>query len=141
MSSLILAFVAHSLAGAHPRAELLVLALLLTFATCTGDLASARRVVGGDRGVHPREYLRACLTVARSPRLWLTSGLLSLARWALAFGIILVAVHGLGAAWSPWAARGLACVAVFLALWRSAVAVEATARPDRQPTRDIAPPG
>ena len=124
-----LTFVAHRLAGAHPLVELAALAILMSFATCTSDLASARRVVAGDRGVHPREYLRAGLTVARSPRLWLTSGLLSVARWALVAAILLVAVHGVGATWSPWAARALACVAVFLALWRSAVAVEATARP------------
>lgn len=123
---LALAFVAHALAGAHALAELLVLAALLTFATCSGDLASSRRVVRGERGVHPREYLRACLDVARSPLVWLASGALTLARWAVAGAIVLVAVHGLGAAWSPWAARALACVAVFLALWRASVVIEAS---------------
>jgi hypothetical protein len=128
---LVLVFVAHALAGSHALAELLALAALLSFATCTGDLASCRRVVGVERGVHPREYLRACLDVAHSPLLWLASAALTLARWAVAGAIVLVAVHGLGAAWSPWAARGLACLAVLLALWRAAVVVEAEgARPD-----------
>lgn len=122
---IILAFVAHALAGSHALAELAALAVLLTFATCAGDLAAYRRVVRGERGVHPREYLRACLDLLHSPRLWLASAALTLARWALAFTIVLVAVHGLGAAWSPWAARALACVAVFLSLWRAAVVVEA----------------
>jgi hypothetical protein len=121
----ILSFVANALAGSHALAELVVLVLLLTFATCAGDLAASRRVLHGERGVHPREYLRACLDVAKSPRLWAASGALSLARWAVAGAIVVVAVHGVGLAWSPWAARGLACVAVFLALWRVAVVVEA----------------
>lgn len=115
--------------GARLVAELLTLALLLTFATCAGDLAAARRVVRGDRGLHPREYLAACADLRKLPRLWLASSGLTLARWAVAAAIIVVAVHGLGEAWSTWAARGLACVAVFLALWRTAVAVEAVAAP------------
>ncbi|MBZ5715056.1 hypothetical protein [Nannocystis pusilla] len=123
---LILTFVANALSGSHAVVELVVLIVLLTFATCAGDLAAARRVLHGERGVHPREYLRACVDVARSPRLWLASGALSLTRWAVAGAIILVAVHGVGEAWSSWAARGLACVAMFLALWRVAVAVEAS---------------
>lgn len=122
---LALSFVVFMLAGANLLAELLLLALLMTFATCSGDLAAARRVVRGDRGLHPREYLAACADVARSPRLWLASGALTLARWAVAAAIVVAAIHGLGAAWTPWAARALACVAVFLALWRTAVAVEA----------------
>ncbi|WAS96835.1 hypothetical protein [Nannocystis punicea] len=125
---LVLSFVANALAGSHALVELVVLILLLTFATCSGDLAAARRVLRGERGVHPREYLRACLDVAKNPRLWLASGALTLARWAVAGAIVLVAVHGSGEAWSSWAARGLACVAVFLALWRMAVAVEASRR-------------
>jgi hypothetical protein len=125
---LVLSFVANALAGSHALVELVVLILLLTFATCSGDLAAARRVLRGERGVHPREYLRACVDVAKSPRLWLASGALTLARWAVAGAIVLVAVHGAGEAWSSWAARGLACVAVFLALWRMAVAVEASRR-------------
>ncbi|MDC0716327.1 hypothetical protein [Nannocystis bainbridge] len=124
----VLSFVANALAGAHALVELVVLVLLLTFATCAGDLAAARRVLRGERGVHPREYLRACADVARSPRLWLASGALTLARWAIAGAIVVIAVHGSGEAWASWSARGLACVAVFLALWRVAVAVEASRR-------------
>lgn len=123
---LALSFVANAVAGAHALVELIALGLLLTFAACAGDLAAARRVLHGQRGVHPREYLRACLDVARRPRLWLASGALTLARWAVAGAVIVVAVHGVGEAWSIWSARALACVAVFLALWRSAVAVEAS---------------
>lgn len=125
---LALTFVANALSGSHALVELVVLVVLLTFATCAGDLAAARRVLHGERGVHPRDYLRACVDVARTPRLWLASGALSLTRWAVAAAIVLVAVHGVGEAWSSWAARGLACVAVFLALWRVAVAVEASQR-------------
>lgn len=124
---LALSFVVFMLAGASVVAELVLLVLMLTFATCSGDLAAARRVVRGDRGLHPREYLAACADVARTPRLWLASGALTLARWAVAAAIVLVAIHGLGAAWSVWAARALACVTMFLALWRTAVAVEAVA--------------
>jgi hypothetical protein len=128
---LALSFVVFMLAGASVVAELTLLVLMLTFATCSGDLAAARRVVRGDRGLHPREYLAACADVARTPRLWLASGALTLARWAVAAAIVLVAIHGLGAAWSVWAARALACVTVFLALWRTAVAVEAVAARDK----------
>jgi hypothetical protein len=128
---LLLSLVASRLAGAHVLVEVVALVLLLTFATCAGDLAAARRVLHGERGLHPREYARACLDVARSPRLWLASGALSLARWAVAAAIVVGAVHGVGAPWSPWHARALACVAVFLALWRTAVAVEASHAPRR----------
>lgn len=128
---LLLAFGAHALAGSRVLAELAALALILTFATCTGDLASARRVVRGDRGLHPREYLRACASAARSPRLWLASAALSLLRWAILAGLLLVAVHGLGAPGSIWAARGLACLACFVGLWRLAVAVERVASEPR----------
>jgi hypothetical protein len=124
---LALSFAVFLTAGSNVLAELILLALMLTFATCSGDLAAARRVVRGDRGLHPREYAAACLDVARSPRLWLASGALTLARWAVAATIVVAAIHGLGEAWSLWAARGLACVAVLLALWRTAVAVEAVA--------------
>lgn len=123
---LALTFVANALSGAHALLELVLIALLMTFSTCAGDLASARRVLHGQRGVDPREYLRTCLDVARRPRLWLASGLLTLARWAVAGLVIVAAVHGVGEAWSTWVARLLACVAVFLALWRSAVAVRAS---------------
>ncbi|HEY8379201.1 MAG TPA: hypothetical protein VIK91_22060 [Nannocystis sp.] len=122
---LALAFVAHAVAGTHALAELAVLALLMTFATCAGDLAAYRRVVRGDRCVHPREYLRACLDLLHSPRLWLASAAASLARWAVAAAIVLVAVHGFATAWSPWAARALACLAVVLSLWRAALVVDA----------------
>lgn len=119
----------HRLVGAYVRIELVAVALVLTFATCVGDLAAARRVVRGDRGLHPREYLRACADTARNPRLLLASGALGLARWAVAAAIVAVALHGVGEAWSVWAARGLAAVAVLLSLWRIAVAVEFTAAP------------
>lgn len=119
----------HRLVGAYVRVELITMAVVLAFATCVGDLAGARRVVRGDRGLHPREYLRACGDAVRSPRLWLTSGAITLARWAVAAAIVVVALHGVGAAWSVWAARGLAAVAALLSLWRIAVAVEFTAAP------------
>lgn len=125
---LVLSFVTNVLAASHALVELVVLLLVLTFATCVGDLAAARRVLRGERGVHPREYLRACVDVAKSPLLWLSSGALTLARWTVAAAIVLVAVHGTGEAWASWSARGLACAAVFLALWRMAVAVEASRR-------------
>lgn len=124
---LALSFVVFLVAGTNVVAELALLVVMLTFVTCSGDLAAARRVVRGDRGLHPREYAAACADVARQPRLWLASGALTLARWAVAAAIVLAAIHGLGEAWSVWAARALACVAVFLALWRAAVAVEAVA--------------
>jgi len=123
---LALTLVVRALAAGNPLFELLLLGLLLTFAACAGDLAAARRVLHGQRGVDPREYLHTCLDVLRRPRLWLASGALSLARWAVAGLVIVVAVHGVGEAWSTWAARALACVAVFLALWRNAVAVAAS---------------
>lgn len=126
---LALLLLTHRLVGAHVRLELVAVALVLSFAACVGDLAAARRVVRGDRGLHPREYLRACADVARSPRLWLASGALGLARWAVAAAIVAVALHGVAEPWSVWAARGLAAVAVFLSLWRIAVAVEFTAAP------------
>jgi hypothetical protein len=52
--------------------------------------------------------------------------MLSAAQWAAACGILLVAVHGMGTAWALWLARGLIVLATFFALWRVAVAVEAT---------------
>lgn len=128
---LLLAFTAHAIAGGKAAVELALLALLLTFSTCVVDLASARRVVRGDRGIHPREFLRACASVARTPRLWLASGALTLVRWALLISVALVAVHGLSAGWSIWAARGLACLACFAGLWRLAVAVEQVEREPR----------
>lgn len=124
---LVLLWFTHALVGAHVLAELLALVLVLSFATCAGDLAAARRVVRGDRGLHPREYLRACADAARAPRLWLASGALGLARWAVAAAIVVAAVHGIGEPWALWTARGLACLAVFLSLWRIALAVEHTA--------------
>ncbi len=121
----------HPLVGAHPRLELLLVAPVLAIATCIGDVAAARRVVRGDRGLHPREYIQACRDTLRSPKLWLGSGALSLARWAIAVTIVLVALHGIGTSWQVWAARGLAAVSVALSLWRMALAVEFTA-----PARD-----
>lgn len=128
---LLLAFAAHAIAGGKVAIELALLVLLLTYSTCVVDLASARRVVRGDRGVHPREFIRACASAARSPRLWLASGALSVVRWALLAAIVLVAVHGLGSGWSIWGARGLACLACFAGLWRLAVAVEQVEREPR----------
>ncbi len=63
---LVLSFVTNALAASHALVELVVLILVLTFATCVGDLAAARRVLRGERGVHPREYVRACVDVARA---------------------------------------------------------------------------
>lgn len=128
---LALAFAAHLLVGASVVVESIALGLILAFATCAGDLAASRRVVRGDRGLHPREYLRAVASAARSPRLWLASSALSLVRWALVAAILVVAAHGIGAAWATWAARGLAGLACFVGLWRVALAVERSAAEPR----------
>ena len=72
-------------------------------------------------GVHA---LETTLRVLPGFHLPLRSTLLSAAQWALACGVLLVAVHGMGSAWALWAARGLTVLATFFALWRVAVAVE-----------------
>jgi hypothetical protein len=120
----LLALVAAVVAPLHSLLPLVVIAASLGLAALVVDLARARVVLAGANGYHPRTFIRALTSV--SPGLWLRSTVLSAAQWAVACGILLVAVHGMGTAWSLWAARGLTLLATFFALWRVAVAVEAT---------------
>lgn len=120
----ILVFVAAALGAVHPWVQLALTLVGLSLAALAVDLARARVVLGGARGLHPRTFVRALATAAARPRLWLRSGLLSLLGWALTAAIVLVALHGVGTAWAPWAARGLALLGTFVALWRISVAVE-----------------
>lgn len=119
----LLAFVAAALGTLHPALQLVALVAALTFSALAVDLARARVVLDGARGLHPRTFVRAVAAAAR-PGLWLRSGLLTALHWGVSLGVLLAAVHGLGEGWSPWLVRGLALLATFVALWRIAVAVE-----------------
>lgn len=122
----LLAFIAAALGTVHPGLQLAALIAALSFTALVVDLARARVVLAGARGLHPRTFIRAMASAFR-PALWLRSGLLSGLHWLLTLGMLLTAVHGLDTAWSPWALRGLALLATFIALWRLAVAVEQVA--------------
>lgn len=121
---LVLLLVASALGAVHDTVLLILYVVALTYASATVDLARARVVLTGARPFHPRTILRAAHTVAHDPRLWLRSTGLSLLSVALSAAILLVTLHGLATDWAPWAARGLAVVATFVAVWRLAVAVE-----------------
>ncbi len=120
----LLAFVAAALGTLHASLQLVGLVLVLSFTTLVVDLARVRVVLDGARGLHPRTFIGAIVTAAREPRLWLRSGLLVALHWGFLFVMLLAAVRGLDTAWSPWAVRGLALLAAFVALWRLAVTVE-----------------
>lgn len=120
----LLALVAAALGTLHALLPTLVIAASLGLAALVVDLARARVVLTGASGFHPRTFIRALTSV--TPGLWLRSTALSAAQWAIAGAVLLVAVHGMGTAWSLWAARGLTLLATFFALWRVAVAVDAT---------------
>lgn len=120
----LLLLVAAAIGGVHPIAQLLLSIAALTYATTVVDLTRARVVLTGARGFHPRTFLRAARAVTQDARLWLGGAALSLFHTALMLTIVLVALHGLGTTWSPWAARGLALVAMFVSLARIAVAVQ-----------------
>ncbi len=119
---LLLALIAAALGTLHPALQLAALVASLTVSALAVDLARARVVLDGAHGYHPRTFIRALTAV--TPMLWLRSALLTALQWCLALAIVLVAVHGLATAWAPWAARGLALLGSFVALWRIAVAVE-----------------
>lgn len=119
----LLAFVAAALGTIHPTLQIVALVAALTLSALAVDLARARVVLTGARGLHPRTFVRAVATAAR-PRLWLRSGLMTALQWGLGLGMLLTAVHGLEQPWTPWLVRGLALVATFVALGRIAVAVE-----------------
>lgn len=129
----LLAFIAAALGTVHPSLQLVALVATLSFSTLVVDLARARVVLTGARGLHPRTFIHAMIHAARSPALWLRSGLLSGLHWLITFAMLLTAVHGLGTAWSPWALRGLALLATFIALWRLAVAVQHVATTTAEP--------
>lgn len=120
----LLLLVAAALGGVHVIAQLILSVAVLTYATAVVDLTRARTALAGARGFHPRTFVRAAVTVGQEPLLWLRSATLSLLAVAAAAAIVLVTLHGFGAAWSPWAVRGLGLVATFLALARLAVAVD-----------------
>jgi hypothetical protein len=119
---LLLALIAAALGTLHPSLQLVGLIASLTVSALIVDLARARVVLDGARGLHPRTFIRALTAV--TPLLWLRSALLTGLQWCVALAIVLVAVHGLATGWAPWAARGLALLGSFVALWRIAVAVE-----------------
>lgn len=119
---LLLALIATALGTIHAALQVATIAASLGLAALVVDLARVRVVQAGANGFHPRTFLRSLTAV--TPGLWLRSTLLSAAQWALACGVLLVAVHGMGSAWALWAARGLTVLATFFALWRIAVAVE-----------------
>ena len=126
---LLLALVAVALGSLHPSLQVLALVASLTLSALAVDLARARTVLDGARGLHPRTFLRA-IAAASQPTLWLRSGLLTALQWAVTLAILVAAVHGIGSAWSPWLVRGLALLGTFFALWRVAVAVDVVqARP------------
>jgi hypothetical protein len=127
----LLGFIAAALGTVHQSLQLVALIFLLSFTAVVVDLARVRVVLEGARGLHPRTFVRALITVTRTPGLWLRSGLIGLLHWSLALAMMLAAVHGLDTAWSPWAVRGLALLATFVALWRLAVAVEYVATSPR----------
>lgn len=120
----LLALVAAALGTLHPALQVATIAASLGLAALVVDLARARTILAASNGFHPRTFLRSLTAV--TPGLWLRSTMLSAAQWAAACGILLVAVHGMGTAWALWLARGLIVLATFFALWRVAVAVEAT---------------
>lgn len=122
----LLLLVAAALGGVHVIAQLILSVAALTYATAVVDLTRARTALAEARGYHPKTFIRAAVTVAQEPLLWLRSAALSLLAVAAAAAIVLVTLHGFGAAWSPWAARGLGLFATFLALARLAVAVDHT---------------
>ena len=117
----------------HSSLQIAGIVLALSFTTLVVDLTRVRVVLDGARGLHPRTFLRAMVTAARAPGLWLRSGLVGLLHWAIALAMLVTAVHGLDTAWSPWAVRGSALLATFVALWRLAVAVEYVATAPRPP--------
>ncbi len=119
----LLAFVAAALASLHPVLQTIALVASLTVTNVAVDLARARTILDGARGLHPRTFLHA-LTCASKSTLWLRSGLLSAVQAALLFAILLVAIHGMATTWAPWVIRGIALLGTFVALWRIAVAVE-----------------
>jgi len=121
---MLLAFVAAALGTLHSSLQLAALVLILSFTALVVDLSRVRVVLEGARGLHPRTFIRAIVTVAHEPALWLRSGLIGALHWGLTFAMMLVAVRGLDAAWSPWAVRGIAMLAAFVALWRLATAVQ-----------------
>lgn len=122
----VLLLVAAALGGIHVVVQLVLSAAVLTYGTAVVDLTRARVALADARGFHPRTFLRAAATVAQEPLLALRSSALSLLHAAVLAAIVLVALHGFGAPWSPWAVRGLGLVATLLALARLAVAVEHT---------------
>jgi len=119
----LLALVAAALGSLHPTLQIAALVASLTLCALAVDLARARVVLDRARRFHPRTFLRAVAS-ATQPGLWLRSGLLTVLQMGASLAILLVAVHGIGTAWSPWLVRGLALVGTFVALWRIAVAVE-----------------
>lgn len=121
---LLLALVAAALGTVHPALQIVGVVASLTFAALVVDLARTRTILDGARGLHPRSFVRAVVTAAHQPGLWLRSGLLTLLHWGVTLAILLTAVHGMATAWSPWAVRGLGLIATFVALWRVAVAVD-----------------
>ncbi len=120
----LLAFVAAALGTVHSSLQIGAIVLILGFAAVVVDLARVRVVLEGARGLHPRTFLRAMATVVRSPGLWLRSALIGGVHWTLSLAMLVVAIRGLDTAWAPWAVRGLALLAAFVALWRLATAVE-----------------
>ncbi len=132
----LLAFVAAALGTIHSSLQIAAIVLILSFVAVAVDLARVRVVLEGARGLHPKTFLRALVTVARTPLLWLRSGLIGALHWGLSLAMLVVAVRGLDTAWSPWAVRGIALLAAFVALWRLATAVEhvaATTQPSAPP--------
>lgn len=123
----LLALVAAALGTVHPALQIVTIAAGLGLVALVVDLTRARTILAAANGFHPRTFVRTIASV--TPGLWLRSTALSAAQWATACAILLVAVHGMGTAWALWAARGLAGLATFFALWRVAVAVDHTRTP------------
>lgn len=130
---LLLGLIAAALGTIHPTLQIVGVAVSLCFAALVVDLARARTVLDGARGLHPRTFIRALVSAAASPALCLKSGLLTALSWGFTLVILIVAVHGIASAWSPWAVRGLALLATFASLWRVAVAVEHRRPRDQTP--------
>jgi hypothetical protein len=120
----LLLLIAAALGQVHFVAQLLLTIAALTYATAVVDLTRATVILTDARPYHPRTFLRAAATVAQQPLLWLRSSAASLVHVALLGAIVLAALHGFGAAWSPWAVRGLGLLATCIALARVAVAVD-----------------
>lgn len=120
----LLLLIAAALGQIHGAVRLVLVIAVLTYAAAVVDLTRARVVLAGARGFHPRTFVRAAMTVAHEPRLWLRSSAATLLQAAIAGAIVLITLHGLGAGWTPWAVRGLALLSTFAALWRLAVAVD-----------------